>query len=69
MGLEVVTVSFNIGGGTNVPGCIVKAIETGKSKAEQVVKQAINDVMSDPAKNIKQAQQPSGLSAFMDIRV
>lgn len=60
--------SFNIGG-TNVPGAVVGAIETGKSKAEQVVKQAINDVMSDPAKNIKQAQQPSGLSTFMDIRV
>jgi hypothetical protein len=60
--------SFNIGG-VNVPGCVVKAIETGKNKAQQVVQQAINDVMSDPAKNIKQTQQPSGLSSFMDIRV
>ncbi|WP_127583911.1 hypothetical protein [Paenibacillus koleovorans] len=60
--------SFNIAG-TQVPGCVVKAIETGKSKAQEVVQGMINEAINDPTKNLKQMQQPSGLSSFIDIKI
>lgn len=60
--------SFNIGG-IPVNGVIVNSIETGKSKAEEVIKSQIQEALSNPAKNIKELQQPSGLSVFLDIKV
>lgn len=60
--------SFSIGGNP-VKGVIVSSIESGKSKAEEVVNQKIHEVINDPAKNTREMQQPSGLSTFLDIKV
>lgn len=59
---------FNIAG-NRVDGIIVQAIQRNKQIAERVVNQAIRDVVNDPAKNIREMQQPSGLSTFLDIRI
>ncbi|MDF2725109.1 MAG: hypothetical protein K0Q59_4784 [Paenibacillus sp.] len=60
--------SFNIAG-NRVEGVVVAAISAGKSTAQQVVQQQINEVKNDPAKNLREMQQPSGLSSFLDIKV
>lgn len=60
--------SFNIAG-NRVDGIIVQAISSGKSTAQQVVQQSINEVKNDPTKNLREMQQPSGLSSFLDIKV
>ncbi len=56
-------------GGIPVSGVVVAAIETGKGVAQQVVQGMINDVKNNPAKNLKEMQQPSGLSSFLDIKI
>lgn len=60
--------SFNIAG-NRVDGIIVQAISSGKATAQQVVQQQVNEVKNDPAKNLREMQQPSGLSSFLDIKV
>lgn len=60
--------SFNIGG-VQVPGAIVKAVENLKQPAQQAIQSMINEAKSDPARSLKQMQQPSGLSCFLDIKI
>lgn len=59
---------FNVGG-IQVPGIIASSIQTGKGMAEQVVQGQINEVKSNPAKFLKELQQPSGMSSFLDIKI
>ena len=65
---EVQAMSFKVGG-LPVNGAVVAAIETGKGMAQQVVQGLINDVKNNPTKNLKEMQQPSGLSSFLDIKI
>jgi hypothetical protein len=60
--------SFSVAGNP-VQGVIVSAIQSGKGVAEQVVQQAVNEVKNDPAKTLRDMQQPSGLSSFLDIKI
>ena len=60
--------SFSVGG-IPVQGIVVQSIQAGKSRAEEVVKQMITEVMNDPGKNLRDMQNPSGLSSFLDLKV
>ncbi|MFD1739362.1 hypothetical protein ACFSCX_23040 [Bacillus salitolerans] len=50
-------------------GVVSQAVQMNKSKAEQALNQAIREVVQDPAKNLRELQQPSPLSQFLDIKI
>ncbi|MCD9022526.1 hypothetical protein [Cohnella silvisoli] len=56
-------------GGSRGEGVITQSVQSGVQRAEQVVQEMINDVKNDPAKTLRELQQPSGLSTFLDIRI
>ncbi|MED3549799.1 hypothetical protein [Cytobacillus praedii] len=50
-------------------GPVSQFVVINKQIAETAIKEKIIDVMEDPAKNIRQIQQPSPFSQFIDIKV
>jgi hypothetical protein len=56
-------------GGIPVQGVIVSSIQAGKGIAESVVQGWVNEGKNNPAKFLKEIQQPSGLSSFLDIKI
>jgi hypothetical protein len=60
--------SFNIGG-IQIPGVIANIVQDNKQAAEQALNQIINKHKDDPAHNIKEIQQPSPFSQFLDIKI
>jgi hypothetical protein len=60
--------SFNIGG-IQVPGVIANIVQDNKQAAEQALNQIINKHKDDPAHIIKEIQQPSPFSQFLDIKI
>ncbi|WP_108669008.1 hypothetical protein [Peribacillus acanthi] len=56
-------------GGIQVPGIIAKLVETNREVAQQAVTSKIQEVLNDPAKNVREIQQPSPFSQFLDIKV
>ncbi|GAJ39272.1 hypothetical protein [Saccharococcus caldoxylosilyticus] len=60
--------SFNIGG-IQIPGVIANIVQDNKQAAEQALNQIINKHKDDPAHIIKEIQQPSPFSQFLDIKI
>jgi hypothetical protein len=56
-------------GGVPVQGVIVASIQTGKGIAQSVVQAMVDEGKNNPAKFLKELQQPSGLSSFLDIKI
>lgn len=50
-------------------GPVSQFVVINKQIAETAVKERILDVMTDPAKRIREIQQPSPFSQFIDIKV
>ena len=55
--------------GIHVPGIIASIIQDNKQAAEQALNQIINKHKDDPAHIIKEIQQPSPFSQFLDIKI
>ncbi|MED4877500.1 hypothetical protein P9711_07550 [Anoxybacillus geothermalis] len=60
--------SFSIGG-VQIPGIIARIIEDNKQIAEQALNEMINKHKDAPAHIIKEIQQPSPFSQFLDIKI
>lgn len=60
--------SFNVGG-VHIPGVIAAIVQDSKQAAEQALNQIINKHKDDPAHIIKEIQQPSPFSQFLDIKI
>ncbi|MCA1031446.1 hypothetical protein LCL95_10460 [Bacillus timonensis] len=56
-------------GGVTVQSPMAQEIQNIKQTAEQTIKGKIKEVLDDPEKNIREMQQPSPFSQFLDIRV
>ena len=56
-------------GGVQVPGVIARIVQDNKQIAEQALNEIINKHKDDPARIVKEIQQPSPFSQFLDIRV
>jgi hypothetical protein len=56
-------------GGIPVQGVIVSSIQAGKGIAQSVVQSMVDEGKNNPAKFLKELQQPSGLSSFLDIKI
>jgi hypothetical protein len=56
-------------GGVYVAGVIVSSIQAGKGIAQSVVQGWVDEGKNNPAKFLKEIQQPSGLSSFLDIKI
>ncbi|WP_163099288.1 hypothetical protein [Peribacillus alkalitolerans] len=56
-------------GGIPVQGIISKLVETNREVAEQAVTAKIQEVLNDPAKNVREIQQSSPLSQFLDVKI
>lgn len=56
-------------GVAGVQGPISQFVINNKSLAEEAIKANIREVTQDPAKTVRELQQPSPLSQFLDIRV
>jgi hypothetical protein len=65
---EEINMSASVGG-INVPGVIVSSIQAGKGIAQSVVQGWVDEGKNNPAKFLKEIQQPSGLSSFLDIKI
>jgi hypothetical protein len=65
---EVIKMSASVGG-VQVQGVIVASIQAGKGIAQSVVQSMIDEGKNNPAKFLKEIQQPSGLSSFLDIKI
>ncbi|WP_313804906.1 hypothetical protein [Cytobacillus sp.] len=50
-------------------GPVSQFVVINKQIAESAVKEKILDVMTDPAKRIREIQQPSPFSQFIDMKV
>lgn len=50
-------------------GPVSQFVVISKQIAESAVKEQIQEVMSDPAKRVRELQQPSPFSQFIDIKV
>ncbi|KIL78434.1 hypothetical protein [Bacillus badius] len=50
-------------------GPVSQFVMISKQIAEQAVNEKIQDVVSDPAKRIRELQQPSPFSQFIDIKI
>ncbi|SFA44368.1 hypothetical protein SAMN05192569_100783 [Parageobacillus thermantarcticus] len=59
---------FSIGG-VPVQGVIARIVEDNKEIAEQALNEMINKHKDDPARIIKEIQQPSPFSQFLDIKI
>ncbi|WP_163151905.1 hypothetical protein [Anoxybacillus sp. MB8] len=56
-------------GGVLVPGVIARIVQDNKAIAEQALNEIINKHKDDPARIVKEIQQPSPFSQFLDIKV
>ncbi|MBS2771208.1 hypothetical protein [Anoxybacteroides rupiense] len=56
-------------GGVPVQGVIARVVEDNKQIAEQALNEIINKHKEDPAHVIKEIQQPSPFSQFLDIKI
>jgi hypothetical protein len=56
-------------GGIQIPGVIASIVQDNKQAAEQALNQIINKHKDDPAHIIKEIQQPSPFSQFLDIKI
>jgi len=56
-------------GGVQVPGVIARIVEDNKQIAEQALNEMINKHKDEPARIIKEIQQPSPFSQFLDIKI
>jgi hypothetical protein len=65
---EEINMSASVGG-IQVPGVIVSSIQAGKGIAQSVVQGWVDEGKNNPAKFLKEIQQPSGLSSFLDIKI
>jgi hypothetical protein len=61
-------VSVSIGG-VQIPGVIARIVQDNKQVAEQALNEMINKHKDDPAHLIKEIQQPSPFSQFLDIKI
>lgn len=50
-------------------GPVSQFIVLNKQKAEEVIKTEIKEAMENPAKTLRELQQPSPFSQFLDIRI
>ncbi|MGG3799040.1 hypothetical protein [Metabacillus fastidiosus] len=50
-------------------GPVSQFVIINKQLAEQAITSQIKDVLNDPAKNIKEMQQPSPFAQFIDIKI
>ncbi|RUL51713.1 MULTISPECIES: hypothetical protein [Lysinibacillus] len=55
-------------GGIQVQGSTASIVQSNKQVAEQAVNAMIQEAKNDPAKNIRELQQPSPFSQFLDIK-
>lgn len=60
--------SFNIGG-IHVNGIIADIVQANRNANEQALNQIIEEAKKDPAKTIREIQQPSPFSQFLDIKI
>ncbi|MCL6586723.1 MAG: hypothetical protein K6T72_09475, partial [Anoxybacillus sp.] len=56
-------------GGVQIPGVIARIVEDNKQIAEQALNEIINKHKDDPARIVKEIQQPSPFSQFLDIKI
>lgn len=56
-------------GGVHVPGVIARIVQDNKAIAEQALNEIVNKHKDDPARIVKEIQQPSPFSQFLDIKV
>jgi hypothetical protein len=56
-------------GGVPVQGVIARIVQDNKQIAEQALNEIINKHKDDPARIIKEIQQPSPFSQFLDIKI
>ncbi|WP_097677930.1 hypothetical protein [Bacillus massilinigeriensis] len=59
---------FNIGG-IQIQSPMAQLVLENKQAAEEVIKGKIREAINDPAKTIREIQQPSPFSQFLDIKV
>jgi hypothetical protein len=55
--------------GIQIPGAIASIVQDNKAIAEQALNEMINKHKDDPARIIKEIQQPSPFSQFLDIKI
>jgi hypothetical protein len=55
--------------GIQIPGAIASVVQDNKEIAEQALNEMINKHKDDPARIIKEIQQPSPFSQFLDIKI
>ncbi|AMX82307.1 hypothetical protein GS3922_00580 [Geobacillus subterraneus] len=56
-------------GGVPVQGVVARIVQDNKAIAEQALNEMINKHKDDPARIIKEIQQPSPFSQFLDIEI
>ncbi|KDE46757.1 hypothetical protein [Geobacillus sp. CAMR5420] len=56
-------------GGVPVQSVAVRIVQDNKAIAEQALNEMINKHKDDPARIIKEIQQPSPFSQFLDIKI
>jgi hypothetical protein len=56
-------------GGVLVQGVVARIVQDNKAIAEQALNEMINKHKDDPARIIKEIQQPSPFSQFLDIKI
>ncbi|MGG3005923.1 hypothetical protein [Geobacillus stearothermophilus] len=56
-------------GGVPVQGVVARIVQDNKTIAEQALNEMINKHKDDPARIIKEIQQPSPFSQFLDIKI
>jgi hypothetical protein len=56
-------------GGVPVQGVVARIVQDNKAIAEQALNEIINKHKDDPACIIKEIQQPSPFSQFLDIKI
>jgi hypothetical protein len=56
-------------GGVPIQGVIAQLVQTNREVAEQAVTARIKEAINDPTKNVREIQQISPFSQFLDVRV
>lgn len=60
--------SFNIGG-LPVNGIIADIVKTNREANEQALNRMVQEAKNDPTKTLREIQQPSPFSQFLDIKI
>jgi hypothetical protein len=55
--------------GVPIQGVIAQLVQTNREVAEQAVTARIKEPIYDPTKNVRELQQTSPFSQFLDVRV